>query len=124
MTTARTRTSAESRPSFSSVVKKEITPMATKATQARPNPPPLKALFGNLPRSVSHQQKSDEHERGTLRAKRRPVRSQDDLGQPLRLDPHPLQPRAHDDVLAAHGDRADRLRLRDRPVLRPLAADA
>ena len=59
-----------------------------------------------------------------LRPKRRQVRGQSNLRQPLQLDPYSPERRAHDDVVDTDGGRADRLRLRDRPVLRTLRTDA
>ena len=47
-----------------------------------------------------------------------PIRSQADRGQSLRVDPHPLERRAHAHVVGADVGGADRLRLHDRAVLR------
>jgi hypothetical protein len=70
---------------------------------------------------MNRRQEGIEHDRFTHRRKRGQVRSKGNGRQSFRLDPHSPQPRAHDDVVVAHGSGADRFRLRDRPVYQPLA---
>ena len=72
---------------------------------------------------MNRRQKGIEHDRFTHRRKRGQVRSKGNGRQSFRLDPHSPQRRTHDDVVAAHRSGTDRLRLRDRSVLQPLARD-
>ena len=68
-------------------------------------------------------EKGAGHGRFTHHCRCRPVRGQSDRKRSFCLGPHPPRPRTHDHVVVAHRSRADRLRLRDCPVLQPFATD-